>query len=248
MNLENSIKDVISKKLEDGTVEKLVEEHLEKGVSKALESLFSSYGDVTKVIEEKVKSVMVPYLEGYDYSDFITKLDTVLVEILQSSTIENKKLLGNFKALMMDDGQESIKVSELFDHYIKYVSREVDTDDLEVNYDDGVSYEPVSVEFDVQHDVKYDWSSFKYANLVFTCDHDEEHMNFALQLSKYDHDREEGWEVRYDREPSIKSLRYLNEFELLLIRLSQHDTRIILDDESDSEEVTPEKEPEASFS
>lgn len=30
MNLENSIKDVITKKLEDGTVEKLVSEQLEK--------------------------------------------------------------------------------------------------------------------------------------------------------------------------------------------------------------------------
>ena len=30
MNLENSIKDVITKKLEDGTVEKIVAEQLEK--------------------------------------------------------------------------------------------------------------------------------------------------------------------------------------------------------------------------
>ncbi|SUA70143.1 hypothetical protein [Paenibacillus polymyxa] len=76
MTLENSIKDVISKKLEDGTVEKLIEQQLEKGVVNALENLFRSYGDVTKIIEEKVKSVMVPYLESYDYSKYIIKLDS----------------------------------------------------------------------------------------------------------------------------------------------------------------------------
>lgn len=77
MSLENSIKDVIANKLEDGTVEKLVSEQLEKGVTNALDNLFRSYGDITKVIEEKVKSVMVPYLVSYDYSQYIVKLDSV---------------------------------------------------------------------------------------------------------------------------------------------------------------------------
>ncbi len=76
MNLENSIKDVITKKLEDGTVEKLVSEQLENGVNAALKDLFGNYGDVTKIIKEKVKSVIVPYLENYDYSEYVTKLDS----------------------------------------------------------------------------------------------------------------------------------------------------------------------------
>src|SRR5699024_4551037 len=100
MNLENSIKDVISKKLEDGTIENLIAEQLEKGVTHALDNIFRSYGDVTKVIEDKVKSVMVPYLENYDYSEYITKLDSVLTDVLKSSALENKKLLENFKELM----------------------------------------------------------------------------------------------------------------------------------------------------
>ena len=101
MNLENSIKDVISKKLEDGSIEKLVEEQLEKGVSNALSSLFSGYGDVTKVIEKQVKSVMIPYLSQYDYSNYIVKLDSILVDVLKASSLENKKMLENFKDLML---------------------------------------------------------------------------------------------------------------------------------------------------
>src|SRR5690606_29777527 len=119
MNLENSIKDVISKKLVDGTVEKLVEEHLQKGVTKALENLFSSYGDVTKVIEEQVKSVMVPYLENYDYSEYITKLDSVLVDVLKNTALENKKLLTNFRELMVHEERKEIKITELFEEWKK---------------------------------------------------------------------------------------------------------------------------------
>lgn len=91
MNLEDSIKNTIEKKLEDGTVEKLIAEQFENGIANALDSLFRSYGDVTKIIEKKVKEVMVPYLESYDYSDYILKLDSVLVDVLQNTAMENKK-------------------------------------------------------------------------------------------------------------------------------------------------------------
>lgn len=49
MNLENSIQDVITKKMQDGTIEKLVSEKLEEGVNGALDSLFGRYGDVPTV-------------------------------------------------------------------------------------------------------------------------------------------------------------------------------------------------------
>lgn len=138
MNLENSIKDVITKKLEDGTVEKLVSEQLEKGVVNALNSLFRSYGDVTKVIEEKVKCVMVPYLENYDYSKYITKLDSVLVDVLKNSALDNKKLLENFKTLMVGESiPEEIKMSDIFKKWCKYCENNVDKSELDLDYEGG---------------------------------------------------------------------------------------------------------------
>lgn len=100
MNLENSIKDVIATKLEDGTVERLIAEELEKGIRGSIKELFGYRGDANKVIESKIKSVMVPYLESYDYSDYVLKLDTVLVEILENTTLDNKKMLENFLSLI----------------------------------------------------------------------------------------------------------------------------------------------------
>ncbi|MDF2535845.1 MAG: phage protein [Bacillales bacterium] len=250
MNLENSIKDVIAKKLEDGSIEKLVEEQLEKGMSKVLSDLFGSYGAVNEVIEKQIKSVMIPYLEKYDYSEYVTKLDCVLVEILKNTSIDNKKMLENFQKLMLPEKRKTIKVSELFEIWGKYVAENVDTSDLEVYCDDGEpSYELVEIKLTVEHDndSKRSWSIYDYATLIFECEHDEE-MNFAVRLSKWEKSNKEEWDIEYKGLKDISSLRHLNDFEILLMRLNQDGTKIIIDTESESDEIQPEAEPEATFS
>jgi hypothetical protein len=245
MNLESGIKDVITKKLEEGFVEKIIAEQLENGVKNALKDLLGSYGDVTKVIEKQVKSVMIPYLESYDYSKYITKLDSVLVDVLKNSALENKKLLENFKNLMINEERKEIKVTDLFEEWKDYVRKNVETDGLEIDYDDRPSYEYVEINMNVNYDdEKRSWSSFDYATLVFECDHDEK-MNFAIRLSKWD--KSKNWDIRYDSKHDISSLRYLNDFEVLLMKLDQNRVGLILDSEYESDEVEPGKEPEATW-
>ena len=99
-NLENSIKDCITKELEKGIVEKIITDKLEECIESSLKDLFGWNGAVKKVVEYKVESVIVPYLENYDYSEYILKLDSVLTEVLNKTTLDNRKILENFKALM----------------------------------------------------------------------------------------------------------------------------------------------------
>ncbi|WP_458123374.1 hypothetical protein [Paenibacillus sp. Z3-2] len=248
MSLENGIKDVINTKLEDGTVEKLIGEQLEKGVLNALDNLFRSYGDVTKIIEEKVKSVMIPYLEGYDYSRYIAKLDSVLVDVLQSSALENKKLLENFKELMIPEQDKTIKATELFERWMKYVAKNVETDDLDVCYEDGPpTYEYVSVSFEVDYNEERSWSDMRNAVLVFECEHDEK-MNYQIRIHNWKRFDKDEWTIDYKSIHDINSLKYLDEFAIFLMKLSQNGTKLILDSDGDSDEVEPEEKPEASFS
>lgn len=247
MNLENSIKDVITQKLEDGTVEKLVAEYLEKGVKNALDGLFRSYGDVTKVIEEKVKSVMIPYLENYNYSQYITKLDSILVDVLKGSALENKKLLENFKELMISEERKVIKVSELFSMWKDYVSKNVDTSDLEVVYDDGVSYQNVDVRLDVDYNEERSWSSLEHAVLAFECEQDEK-MNFEIPISRWKDRKEKTWDINFNGTYDLKSIRRLDDFTIQLMKLSQAYTEVELDTDYESDDVEVEAEPEASFS
>lgn len=247
MTLENTIKDVIAQKMQDGTVEKLIAEQVEKGVTNALNSLFGSYGGVTKVIEKQVKAVMVPYIEGYDFSQYLVKMDAVLVDVLKhSAAADNKALLQNFKELMLPEDREEIKASTLFKVWCDYVAKNVETDGLEIDYEDGVRYQSVEVMLGVDFDEDRGWSSFDYATLTLTCEHDEK-MNFAIRLSRYKKDKKDHWSISYDSVKDISSLRHLNEFEILLMRLNQARTKLIMDMDYKCDEVQPEKEPEARF-
>ena len=237
MNLENSIKDVITKKLEDGTVEKLVSEQLEKGVVNALNSLFRSYGDVTKVIEEKVKCVMVPYLENYDYSKYITKLDSVLVDVLKNSALDNKKLLENFKTLMVGESiPEEIKMSDIFKKWCKYCENNVDKSELDLDYEGGY----INVSFSIE-DVSNDWSNYKTLIVTFECEEDED-LRLEFSIQTWRKNENEKYSSNYKRPCELNSLRHLNDFDMLLLQVSQGYENIVLDSDGDSDEIFIEYE------
>jgi hypothetical protein len=247
MELEINIKNVIDQKLSDGTIEKLVAQKFEEGVKNAIDGLFRSYGDVTKVIEEKIKSVMLDRLDKYDYSDYIVKLDFTLQEILKQTTLDNKIILSHFKDLMLDDAPKKIKMSEIFNKFADFVQDNVKTDGLGVSYDDGVSYNPVEITFSVEECDKPSWSIFDRANVYFECEHDED-MNKECSLSRWNEGKNKTWALTFDHNLTFDSLRRLDSFSIFLIKLSQAGTEIEIDDYSDSIEITPSKEPEPSFS
>lgn len=237
MNLENSIKDVIAKKLEDGTVEKLVSEQLESGVNAALKDLFGNYGDVTKIIKEKVKSVIVPYLEAYDYSEYVTKLDSVLTDVLKNSTLENKKLLENFKDLMSDKQMPKvINLSEIYSKWCGYCKENIDEDDAE-----SVDYEKY-IECNLNaEDISSDWSSYEKFMVSFTCEQDED-LNVEFIISHWKKDDKEEYSLDWSKQCDISSLRYLNKFEIFMMQLDQARTKIILDKGSSSDDIQLDEE------
>jgi hypothetical protein len=248
MNLEDSIKDVIQKKLSDGTVENIIAEKLENGIKVAMEDLFRSYGDVGKIIKEKISEVIVPAIEKYDFSDYIVKLDTVLTDIVNSTTlVENKKLLRNFEELMLEDDRRTITASTLFGEWCNYVAKEVETNGLEVVFDDEPSYENVNVTMTVEREEGREWSSIKKANIIFECEHDE-NMNFLIPISKWESIDGDKWTMDLKQNPDLNSLRYLNDFEVFLLKLQRSLCKVVLDEEEIEDDISPESEPEASFS
>ncbi len=246
MNIENAIKNVIDDSLESGMIERLVVENLEKGINKSLENLLGSYGDITKVIEKKIKDVMVKQLEGYDFSQYLIKLDCVLTEILKETSFDNKKILGNFKELMAkNELPKVVKLSDIFEEFKKFVADEVDTSGLEVEYDDGPSYQWVNAKMTVNFDERPSWSSssFQYANVVFECEEDEK-LNFEIRISKFMDCR---WSLSTEIDNSISSLRYLDDLKIYLLKLIQSGAKIEIDSEYLEDEVRPEQEPEATY-
>lgn len=252
MSLEKNIQEMIEKKLNDGTVEKLVEDAFEKSINRAVEDLFSSYGEVSKVLKEQLKEVMVPYIEEYDFSEYITKVDHVLTELVKNSTKEHHKLLENFKMLMAPEKIEEIRVSEIFEIWQQFVAKEVDTSELEVHVEDEPYYQNVSVTLEVvEDDSRFSSSSFDYMNIVMQCEEDEklkQVIPISRWISSYSNNEHFTVSAAHDDNISFKSLRHLDEFKCFVVRLSQLHTKIIVDTYMGEEEVEVQAEPEADFS
>lgn len=240
---------IAQESLSSDEVTEIVKEKFMKAIGSAIEDAFR-WGDAKHAIENKVKEVMVPYIENYDFSEYLPKLDSVLTEIVNSDfCIENRKVLENFKNLMIEPEQKKINLTELFKAWIKQCEADIDTDGLEVETDDSPHYESVECEMSFEEEDKPSWSSTQRAVITFQNEHDE-NMNVEIPVSKWiwRNEKEEPYTISCYKDLNISSLRNLSEFEVLLLRLSRAGTEIIIDKEYDSDCICPEKEPEASFS
>ena len=229
--------------------EEIVKEKFMKALGDAIENAFR-WGDAKHALENKIKEAMVPYIENYDFSSYLPKLDSVLTELVNSDTcIGNKQILENFKNLMTEPEQKEIKVTDLFKAWIKQCNKDIDTDDLEIDYDDGVSYSCVDCEMRVEELDKPSWSSCQRAVITFENEHDEK-LNIEIPISKWvwDSGKEEPYTLSVSSDVCILSLRRLNPFQVLLLRLERAQTAIVIDKDYEDDYIYPEKEPEASFS
>lgn len=239
---------IASESLSSDEVGEIVKEKFMNALENAIKNAFR-WGDAKNAIEKKVKEVMVPYIESYDFSEYLPKLDSVLTEIVNSDfCIGNKKLLENFKDLMMEPEQKEIKLTDLFKAWIKQCERDIDTDDLDIVYDDSVSYQSVECEMRFELEDKPSWSSTQRAVITFENEHDK-NLNVEIPVSKWiwNSRNEEPYTLSVYKDLTISSLRNLSEFDVLLLRLSRAGTAIIIDNEYDVDYIQPEKEPEAVF-
>lgn len=245
-NFEQKIVNAVNEKLNDGTVEKLVAQYMEKGVSDALGNVFSYSGEGRKLIEKKLNEVIVPAIERHDFNGYLTKLDAVLTEIINKTSLaENKEILENFKALMKEPEMKEIKISEIFKKYCKHVAENVDTDDLKAFCEDGHPYyEHVTANIDVKHEDKTCGnSSFDDCTVIFTCEEDE---NLNCQIKLFKHTRDDKWSILgHYNSVDISSLKGLTDFEIFLMTLNRAFVKIVLDEYSDyDDDIKPEAEPE----
>ena len=239
---------IASESLSSDEVSEIVKEKFMNALAGAIEDAFR-WGDAKHAIEEKVKEVMVPYIESYDFSEYLPKLDSVLTEIVNSDfCIGNKKILENFKDLMVEPEQKEIKLTDLFKAWIKQCERDIDTEDLDIDYDDGVSYQSVECEMRFELEDKPSWSRVQRAVITFENEHDEK-LNVEIPVSKriWGNGKEEPYTLSSYKDLTISSLRNLSEFEVLLLRLSRAGTAIVIDKEYDDSYIQPEKEPETDF-
>lgn len=247
--MKEELLNIAMQSLSDDDVKEIVKDKFKKMMEKAVEDAFR-WGDAEKAIKSKVTEVMVPYIEKYDFSEYLPKFDSVMTEIVNSDAcMANKTILENFRDLMIEPEQKEIKVTDLFKAWKKKCERDIDTTGLDIDYDDGVSYSCVECEMIVEELGKPSWSSTKRALITFENEHDES-LNVEIPISKwvFDSGREEPYTLSLENDLTISSLRYMDDFQILLMRLARARTSIVIDKDYDSDDIYPEAEPEVSFS
>ena len=252
MTLEQNIAEMLQKKLEDGTIEKIVEEKFIKAIDEAVGDIFR-WGDGEKANKAKLKEVMIPVIERHSFNDYTVKLDSVLTSIInKTSLVDNKHILESFKELMIEPEEKVVKLSTIFDEYKKYVAKNVDTDGLEANFEDGEPYyDYVEVSVDVEKEKeRYFSSSFDNAKIVFACEHDKKaELEYTMRVYK-DKDKDE-WSIMstgIDETVDINSLRTLSNFEIMILRLRRAFIDIEIDIEYKTYDVEPDEKPECELS
>lgn len=240
---EERIAKAVTEKLNDGTVEELVSDAVTKALKSSIEEQFRWNGDARKVIDEKVKEVMTPAIERVSLDDYVVKLDAILAEIINSTNlVDNKEILGNFKSLMTEPDKDVISLEDVFEKYKEYVSKNIDTSELEIYTDDRPAYQNVTAEVTV--DIRTSMFGGRFCDLVFKCEEDEK-LTKVIHL--YESKSNRFSIARFKSELDINSLSHVNEFDIFIMRLDRAfcDITDIMDMYDDDVEV--EAEPEASW-
>lgn len=251
MDLQKSIEESIKKVLEGDELDKIIQKNVARGINEALDSIFGYNGDATNIIKENLKGVLIPFLSKYDYSKHIIKLDAVLGQILEESFKNNNILLSNFKTLCKESvalsDTKKIKLSDIFATYMECVEKNIDTDGLEVEYDDEPHYEYVNVTCKVVYSDDEDryWTRDKRARIYFECEHDKD-LNCYIDVHHWDFEEKNEWNFDSIKEDiKLKDLSRLNDdFKLYLMALMQSSITLEIDDDDMEDSVIPEKEPE----
>lgn len=249
-NFEQDIQRITEEILQDGTVEKILREKIQKGFEDAINDLFK-WGALKKAVEERIKEVLVPFIEKYDMSDYIVKLDTVLAEIVNSTAlVDNAKIIGNFKNLMIEPERGEVTLKEIFAEYKKHVSKYMDTTGRHVDCDSGEpEYEPMGVTAEIVEDEEESWRRLESAVLELGVDEEEQQdeLNFSIRLTRWKFEKEKGYEITCDGKLDIKGLRYMSDFEIYIQRLARANVRLSDNDRYESDAVYSENKPEATF-
>ena len=232
--------------LENGTIENVIQEQIEKSVKEITENLFSYRGDIKSTIEDKLKAQLIPQIEAYDFSRYVTKLDHVMTEVLKQVSHEPKEILENFKEFMTVEIPKKIKASELFEKYKDFCSKNVNTDDLEKYMDDSPYYQMLEVRCYVgEIEDQPSWYKSDYKVLFFECEQDET-LNKSIEFGSWSFK-----DTKYasgNKVLELTSLRHMDEFEIFLIQLAQRMTDIDMDITEESDEIEVDATPEVSYS
>lgn len=252
LSFEDQIKKTVDDILDNDIVTKTIEDCINDSIKKAINHSFE-YGKLGDTLGKRIESVLVPYIETCDISKLNIKLDTVLTDIVNNTTlVDNRKILENFRGLMKEIPEKTISLDDIFEAYCNDMAKNVDTSGMDVTTDGGEpEYEPFICSYHIE-DISRDSSIYETKLVTLSSEEDRNDIassEITFELRRYRGNKiENEYSLGYHECADINSLKYLSDTEVLLLRLTRSHTKITIPDTTDCEEyITPEAEPEPTW-
>lgn len=231
---------VYDEKMKNGDFEKIVGDKIDEAIKKTFDEMFGWNGTVKKELEAKLKEVMSSVIEKSDFGNYVEKIKLVIDESVKGSNLESyHKILeqvANLVGKPKYDINTTRKVSELFDKYCDFATKEIEANDYsDYDIEEEVVEGQVSGEFSFSFEVQTSENYFgdKDLTIVFKTINDAnyeviEDLTIAFKLWKIGKDMK----IHYSLETNENILN-LNDFELEIISLKNASAKIEVDKEED---------------
>lgn len=224
--MEIDFSSIVQKKLEqmnqDGTIERMIQEDLEKSIQRCIDATIGGYA-LQEMIQKEMKNWISSdaKLLGLEaYNGLVANRAKAIVEGVLNDDV-SKKISASLEDIlvMRHDG---IKLSEIVKGYRDFVKSDTDPDDAE-------RYESFCSEVEVRPDGIFTHVELRFGpEREWDADGDE---SILVRLNQY---REEPASIYLlecggvDMKKAIQ-LRYLNEFQRMMMNLLLNETEIIMD-------------------
>lgn len=233
--MENEILGVITKsfkeKIENGDFKKIVDKKLEDMMSSVLDDLVRWNGPVKDYFKKQMEEIMMGVVKDTDFTEYCNVIKGIINQALpQTALPEYKTFVEGLQATLgkpTPKWNEKVKVSDIFNEYVKYVEEQSFSDDDLEDIDDGSSYINLAMRIE-EDDNSYYTTAYK---LCFYIDGhyngDEDDYKFEVELTKsYGGEHH----IRFQKD-KVSDYRHLLSFELYLLQLSNSFTDIVVDEE-----------------
>jgi len=232
MSIEEKVLAQMSKYLGSDELSEKIEAAIKKATDDVISNLFTEYrSPVKKIIDENLRAGLLTEMKNTDYSQSFVSLDLLIQQVIKDASAENNNTLKRFKQWATFEVPESVKTSEIFDKYLKFVEDNIDVSDLEVNTDEEPYYEGGLATMEI------DDSDSSCDKVQLKCEKDSD-LDINFEIMRY------GEPHIWFRDNGSCSLRMVDEFEFWLRNLEANNVPIDVDELDMSDEVEVDDEPE----
>lgn len=239
LSLEGLLSSGIRKKLNDGTIDKLIDEQISEIIKRCISDSFSYHSQAYEQMRNKISGLMCSAIEDSNFDKYTTKITEILNTAISDMHLGHyNTIVKNLKELLDNDTSISFnteislgdivkKYEEFLEEY--YCDQRYNFDDIDIIEDDS-EYGYATVDYTVTlKDISPRYGSTKSYVIEFTNEGPSaEDSSIQFKLTKYPTDSHFNIYVNTE-DFHINDIRYMNDMWIYLLKLKQSYVRINMD-------------------